>query len=87
MPFTIDRWEMLSFPVTLPTEQDMDFGQWYGGSPFLGTPAPLPPNIGGFDPTGAFIYMWHSHAEREIVNNNVFPGGMLTMLLIEPWSN
>ena len=74
------------FPVTLPTEQDMDFGQWYGGSPFLGTPAPLPPNLGGFDPTGAFIYMWHSHAEREIVNNNVFPGGMLTMLLIEPWS-
>jgi FtsP/CotA-like multicopper oxidase with cupredoxin domain len=75
------------FPVTLPTEQDMDFGQWYGGSPYLGQPAPLPPNIGGFDPTGAFIYMWHSHAEREIVNNNVFPGGMLTMLLIEPWAN
>ena len=45
----------------------------------------LPPNLGGFDPTGAFIYMWHSHSEREIVNNNVFPGGMLTMLLIEPW--
>jgi FtsP/CotA-like multicopper oxidase with cupredoxin domain len=75
------------FPVTLSTEQDMDFGQWYGGSPFLGVPAPLPPNLGGFDPTGAFIYMWHSHAEREIVNNNVFPGGMLTMLLIEPWGN
>jgi len=74
------------FPVVLPTEQDVDFGQWYGGSPFLGTPAPLPPNIGGFDPTGAFLYMWHSHAEREIVNNNVFPGGMLTMLLIEPWA-
>ena len=75
------------FPVTLPTEQDMDFGQWYGGSPFLGAPAALPPNLGGFDPTGGFIYMWHSHAEREIVNNNVFPGGMLTMLLIEPWAN
>jgi manganese oxidase len=75
------------FPVTLSTEQDMDFGQWYGGSPFLGVPAALPPNLGGFDPTGAFIYMWHSHAEREIVNNNVFPGGMLTMLLIEPWAN
>jgi manganese oxidase len=75
------------FPVTLPTEQDMDFGQWYGGSPFLGTPAPLPPNLGGFDPTGAFIYMWHSHNEREIVNNNVFPGGMLTMLVIVPWAN
>ena len=27
--------------------------------------------------------MWHSHTEREIVNNDVFPGGMLTMLIIE----
>ncbi len=75
------------FPVTLPTEQDMDFGAWYGGSPFLGTAAALPPNIGGFDTSGGFIYMWHSHNEREIVNNNVFPGGMLTMLLIQPWPN
>jgi FtsP/CotA-like multicopper oxidase with cupredoxin domain len=74
------------FPVVLPAEQDMDFGQWYGGSPFLGTSAALPPNLGGFDPTGGFIYMWHSHNEREIVNNNVFPGGMLTMLLIQPWA-
>jgi FtsP/CotA-like multicopper oxidase with cupredoxin domain len=75
------------FPVTLPAEADMDFGFWYGGSPFLGAPASLPPNRGGFDPTGAFIYMWHSHAEREIVNNNVFPGGMMTMLMVEPWGN
>ena len=75
------------FPVMLPNEADMDFGEWYGGSPFFGVAAALPPNIGGFDPTGAFIYMWHSHNEREIVNNNVFPGGMLTMLLVIPWSN
>jgi FtsP/CotA-like multicopper oxidase with cupredoxin domain len=75
------------FPVTLPAEADMDFGAWYGGSPFLGAPGSLPPNRGGFDPTGSFVYMWHSHAEREIVNNNVFPGGMLTMLFIEPWPN
>jgi FtsP/CotA-like multicopper oxidase with cupredoxin domain len=73
------------FPVTLSTEQDMEFGQWYSGSPFLGVSASLPPGLGGFDPTSGFIYMWHSHAEREIVNNNVFPGGMLTMLLVEPW--
>ena len=75
------------FPVMLPNEADMDFGPWYGGSPFLGAAASLPPNLGGFDPTGAFIYMWHSHNEREIVNNNVFPGGMLTMLIVVPWAN
>jgi manganese oxidase len=75
------------FPVMLPNEADMDFGPWYGGSPFFGVAASLPPNLGGFDPTGAFIYMWHSHNEREIVNNNVFPGGMLTMLFVIPWAN
>jgi len=76
-----------AFPVTLPFEADMEFGQWYGGSPFLGQNATLPPNLGGFDPSGGFIYMWHSHNEREIVNNNVFMGGMFTMLLIQPWGN
>jgi hypothetical protein len=30
--------------------------------------------------------MWHSHNEREMVNNDIFPGGMMTMLIIEaPW--
>ena len=73
------------FPVLLPFEADMEFGQWYGGSPFLGQSATLPPNLGGFDPSGGFIYMWHSHNEREIVNNNVFMGGMFTMYLVQPW--
>jgi len=73
------------FPAVLPFEADMEFGQWYGGSPFLGQSASLPPGLGGFDPSGGFIYMWHSHNEREIVNNNVFAGGMFTMLLIQPW--
>jgi hypothetical protein len=29
--------------------------------------------------------MWHSHNEKEIVNNNLFPGGMLTMAMINPY--
>ena len=27
--------------------------------------------------------MWHSHNEREITTNNVFPGGMLMMMLVD----
>jgi hypothetical protein len=30
-----------------------------------------------------WAYMWHSHNEREITTNNVFPGGMLMMLLVD----
>ncbi len=31
----------------------------------------------------AFAYMWHSHNEREITTNNIFPGGMMMMLLVD----
>jgi hypothetical protein len=29
--------------------------------------------------------MWHSHNEREITTNDVFPGGMLQMMLVDPY--
>jgi len=31
----------------------------------------------------AWAFMWHSHNEREITTNNVFPGGMLMMMLVD----
>jgi FtsP/CotA-like multicopper oxidase with cupredoxin domain len=36
-----------------------------------------PPNERGI------AFMWHSHNEREITTNNVFPGGMLMMMLVD----
>jgi hypothetical protein len=27
--------------------------------------------------------MWHSHNERELTTNNIFPGGMMMILLID----
>jgi hypothetical protein len=30
--------------------------------------------------------MWHSHNEKEITTDDIFPGGMMTMLIIEPKS-
>jgi FtsP/CotA-like multicopper oxidase with cupredoxin domain len=30
-----------------------------------------------------WAFMWHSHNEREITTNNVFPGGMLMMLIVD----
>jgi len=71
------------FPVKLPIDQDLTFGQMFSGSPFLGNVGTLPPGEGGFNP-GGFMFMWHSHNEKEIINNNIFPGGMLTMALVIP---
>jgi FtsP/CotA-like multicopper oxidase with cupredoxin domain len=70
-------------PVTLPSQLDVTNGQFYSGSPFLGTLGSLPPGEGGFNPNGGFMFMWHSHSEKEIVNNDIFPGGMLTMMIVE----
>jgi len=72
------------FPVTPPGQLAFTFGPFYSGSPYLGAGGSLPPGEGGLNPNAGFVFMWHSHNENEIVNNNVFPGGMLTMVIVEP---
>jgi hypothetical protein len=39
---------------------------------------------GGFNPSAGFAFMWHSHTEKELTNNNVFPGGLMTMFIVLP---
>jgi FtsP/CotA-like multicopper oxidase with cupredoxin domain len=70
-------------PVDLPALSSLAFGGFYSGSPYLGALGSLPPGEGGLNPNAGFAYMWHSHTERELVNNDVFPGGMMTMLIVE----
>jgi hypothetical protein len=62
----------------------MTIGMNYSGSPFLGAFGSLPPGEGGYNPWGGLFYMWHSHKEIEMVNNDVFPGGLMTMMIIVP---
>jgi len=52
----------------------------------LGTSGTTPPSgtIANNPSTEAgFAFMWHSHNEREITTNNIFPGGMLMMMLVD----
>jgi FtsP/CotA-like multicopper oxidase with cupredoxin domain len=81
-------------PATLPDPLVATNGLWYNGTPYLGPdavnrsrgPTPLP--VGGAlqNPPGesGIAFMWHSHNEREITTDNVFPGGMLMMMLVDP---
>jgi FtsP/CotA-like multicopper oxidase with cupredoxin domain len=71
------------FPVTLPEQQALTFGGMWSGSPFLQSLEPLPPLQGGLNPGGGFTFMWHSHTEKELANDDIFPGGMMTMMIIE----
>ncbi|HSL23643.1 MAG TPA: multicopper oxidase domain-containing protein [Vicinamibacterales bacterium] len=71
-------------PVTLPEQFSLTFGGFWSGSPFLGSLELLPPGQGGLNPNAGYTYMWHSHTEKEITNYDLFPGGLMTMLVIEP---
>jgi len=82
-------------PMTLPDPLIVTNGLWYNGTPYLGPdavlrsrgPSPLPPGSASQNPTpeSGIAFMWHSHNEREITTNDVFPGGMLMMMLVDPY--
>jgi len=71
-------------PVVLPDIKDLTFGMFYSGSPLLGSQGSLPPGEGGFNVNFGYFHIWHSHNERELTNNDIFPGGMLTFFIVEP---
>ena len=81
-------------PATLPDPDIFTNGNWYSGSPYLGPDATtratganstfLPSNAQA-NPANerGWAFMWHSHNEREITTNNLFPGGMFMMMLVD----
>jgi FtsP/CotA-like multicopper oxidase with cupredoxin domain len=82
-------------PMTLFDPLIVTNGLWFNGTPYLGPDAvfrsrgatPLPPGSALQNPPAesGIAFMWHSHNEREITTNNVFPGGMLMMMLVDPY--
>jgi FtsP/CotA-like multicopper oxidase with cupredoxin domain len=78
-----------AIPATPPDPSIVVNGQWYGGTPYIGlqsaNPTPEAPGTLNQNPEAGYAYMWHSHNEREITTNDVFPGGMMMMLLIDPY--
>lgn len=82
-------------PVTLPDPTIFANGAWYGGSPYLGPDATVravgftgttPPSGTVANPPtseAGFGFMWHSHNERELTTDNIFPGGMMMIMLVD----
>jgi FtsP/CotA-like multicopper oxidase with cupredoxin domain len=82
-------------PASLPNALILTDGAWYGGSPYLGPDAatkavggtPIPPAgtvLNSSASEAGYAFMWHSHNEREITTNDVFPGGMMMMMIVDP---
>ncbi len=80
--------------ATLPDPLVATNGLWYNGTPYLGPDAvsrsrgatPLPPGgaLQNSPAESGMAFMWHSHNEREITTDDIFPGGQLMMLLVDP---
>ncbi len=83
-----------SLRATMPTCVGSPYGIANPTSPSgaAGTPAVATANCTTLLPSNTqanpanergWAFMWHSHNEREITTNNVFPGGMLMMMLVD----
>ena len=71
------------FPVILPTRDNMTLGAFYPGTPFLGDVGDLAPGDPGLNANGGYFYMWHSHTEKELTSNDIWPGGLVTFMMVE----
>ena len=72
------------FPVILPGRDAMTFGPFYSGSPFLGAGGDLNPGNPGLNAAGGYFYMWHSHTEKELTSNDLWPGGLVSFMIVQP---
>lgn len=70
--------------VSLPNPGSLTVGQGFSGGPFLGATGALPPGEATLNVYNGLFFMWHSHTERELTNGDVFPGGMMTFMVVQP---
>jgi FtsP/CotA-like multicopper oxidase with cupredoxin domain len=71
-------------PVMMQDQLGIDQGEFYSGSPFLGFLGPKQVGSLQLNPDAGYTFMWHSHTEKEITNFDIFPGGIMTMLMVLP---
>jgi hypothetical protein len=76
-------------PYLGPDATVRDTGCSYGtptpahGCGVTGSSPPSNKNANPPSTEAGYAFMWHSHNEREITTNNIFPGGMLMMMLVD----
>jgi FtsP/CotA-like multicopper oxidase with cupredoxin domain len=76
----------LGLDATLRATGCMPSGSLQSNVPNCGATGVTPPSgTIANSPSGeaGFAFMWHSHNEREITTNNIFPGGMMMMMLVD----
>jgi FtsP/CotA-like multicopper oxidase with cupredoxin domain len=70
-------------PVNIPQVNNVEFGMFYSGSPYLGTTGPLPPGMQTLNECGSYYIISHNHALYQITSWGVNMSGPITYVRID----
>jgi FtsP/CotA-like multicopper oxidase with cupredoxin domain len=71
-------------PVTIPRDQNLTFGPYYSGSPYLGSQEALPPGADAQNQCGEYYHVAHNHALEQTTSWGMTMSGQMTYTRIDP---
>lgn len=71
-------------PVTIPQLQNLTFGTFYSGSPYLGNTDILPVGMQALNQCGEYYHIAHNHSLQQITAWGVVLSGHITFTRIDP---
>lgn len=82
----VDQWDPNSnpIPVTIPQLQNLVYGTFYSGSPYLGNTDQLPVGTQALNSCGEYYHIAHNHALHQITAWGVVLSGHITFARIDP---
>jgi hypothetical protein len=82
----VEGWDPVTnpIPVTIPQLQNLTFGTFYSGSPYLGDTAGLPVGHQALNSCGEYYHIAHNHALQQITAWGIVLSGHITFTRIDP---
>jgi FtsP/CotA-like multicopper oxidase with cupredoxin domain len=71
-------------PVPAPNGPNMTEGEYYSGSPYLGSEGVLNPEVQAKNQCGEYYHVAHNHNLAEATNYGAAFGGQLTLIRVDP---
>ncbi len=81
-----EQWDPVTnpIPVTIPQLQNLTFGTFYSGSPYLGNTDQLPVGSQVLNACGEYYHISHNHALQQITAWGIVLSGHITFTRIDP---
>jgi FtsP/CotA-like multicopper oxidase with cupredoxin domain len=82
----VEQWDPVTnpIPVTIPQLQNLTFGTFYSGSPYLGNLDTLPVGHQALNQCGEYYHISHNHSLQQITAWGVVLSGHITFTRIDP---